>query len=201
MILFDFDGTLVKNWKMIYEQWKEVGKTFNVKLTEKEFREKLNPEWHEFVKNVLNIDFEKNKKQLVTMIKQIYAENIIKQEIIPELAEYLKNKEFGVVTSGFSKSVKQLCDKARIKPKIIISSTEMGTSNKTKLIKKTLEQIKSKVYVGDTEQDIQAAKKNDLTTIAVTWGFHTKTRLEKAKPDYLINNEKKLIKLLNQLES
>ena len=134
-------------------------------------------------------------------IKDEYSKNILKEQIIPELAKYLKNEEFGIVTSGFSKPVKKLCDKAGIKPRIIMSSTETGTSNKTKLIKKTLEQVKSKLYVGDTEQDIHAAKKNGLTTIAVTWGFQTRTRLEKAKPDHIINTEKELITLLNTLKS
>ena len=40
MLLFDFDGTLVKDWKMVYELWKSVADKFEVKLTEQDFRKK-----------------------------------------------------------------------------------------------------------------------------------------------------------------
>lgn len=44
------------------------------------------------------------------------------------------------------------------------------------------------LYVGDEARDIHAAKKAGIDVAAVTWGFNTRERLEKEKPDYLIDD-------------
>ena len=201
MILTDFDGTLVKDWEMVYELWKKIADRYGIKFTKKYFREKFSPEWQKVAEKVYGIDLKKEKPIFKKELKRNYLREISKQEIIPELAEYLKHKEFGVVTSGFSGAVKELVEKAGLKPLIIVSSDETGTSDKKELLKFTLKKLKAKnrFYVGDTEQDITAARKNGLKSVAVTWGFHPKKRLEKAKPDYLVTRVSQLIELLDVL--
>jgi len=44
------------------------------------------------------------------------------------------------------------------------------------------------VMIGDTDFDMQMGKAAGFTTIAVTWGYHSVTRLMASKPDYLIND-------------
>jgi phosphoglycolate phosphatase len=203
MLLFDFDGTLVKDWEMVYGLWKSVANNFGAEFTKKDFREKMNPEWQRFVKDAYGTSWEKHKKLITKLVHDEYHKKIMKHQIIPELAEYLRNKEFAIITSGFSTAVKKLTEKARIKPAMIMSSIEAGTSDKTTLISMTLKRIgdKSCLYTGDTVQDVKAAKSHGLKTIAVTWGFHTKPRLEQARPDYLVTNVKQLTRILDQFET
>jgi len=47
--------------------------------------------------------------------------------------------------------------------------------------------------IGDTTHEVEAGKKNGITTIAVTWGFQIKDKLQSANPDYLVDD-------FNQLE-
>lgn len=55
---------------------------------------------------------------------------------------------------------------------------------------------KVKYVVGDTIYDIRAGKKAGIKTIAVLTGWHSKNRLKKERPDFIINNFKELIKIL-----
>ena len=41
-------------------------------------------------------------------------------------------------------------------------------------------------YIGDTTGDIKEARLAGVKTVAVTWGWHSKEKLETVKPDYLI---------------
>ncbi|HLB58081.1 MAG TPA: HAD hydrolase-like protein, partial [Gammaproteobacteria bacterium] len=54
-------------------------------------------------------------------------------------------------------------------------------------------------YIGDETRDIQAAKKNHIYSIAVTWGFNNKKVLAAEKPDFLIDNPKELLAVLKTL--
>ena len=55
------------------------------------------------------------------------------------------------------------------------------------------------VYVGDEDRDIVAAKKAEIKTIAVTWGFNSKEKLSREKPDYLVDSPIKIIEALQKM--
>jgi phosphoglycolate phosphatase len=52
-------------------------------------------------------------------------------------------------------------------------------------------------YVGDMVHDIEAGKKAGVRSIAVTWGFHPREKLEKANPDHLIDAPNQLLEIIN----
>lgn len=53
--------------------------------------------------------------------------------------------------------------------------------------------------VGDTENDVRAGKDAGARTIGVTWGYGTRTRLEAAGVDYLVESPDALAPLLRAL--
>ncbi|NEN75610.1 HAD-IIIA family hydrolase [Pelistega sp. NLN82] len=53
------------------------------------------------------------------------------------------------------------------------------------------------VMVGDTTHDIELAKNAGVQSIAVTYGAHSKVELERAKPDFLVENVSALHRLLS----
>ena len=56
---------------------------------------------------------------------------------------------------------------------------------------------KSKAYyIGDETRDIEAAKKNHIKSIAVTWGYNSETALEKYDPSYIAKTPKDLLTIL-----
>ena len=50
-------------------------------------------------------------------------------------------------------------------------------------------------YVGDTVGDIKEARMAGVKTVAVTWGWHSKEKLETINPDYLIETPDDLLKI------
>lgn len=48
------------------------------------------------------------------------------------------------------------------------------------------------IYVGDEIRDVEAAKKAGIRVIGVSWGYNTRTALQKANPDYIIDKPEEL---------
>ena len=67
---------------------------------------------------------------------------------------------------------------------------EGSIKNKTDRIKAFMQEISASrdntFYAGDTTVDIVAGRAAGVVTIGVTTGYHTRARLESAKPDHII---------------
>lgn len=50
-------------------------------------------------------------------------------------------------------------------------------------------------YVGDTAGDIREGKTAGIRTVAATWGWHPRERLEKANPDYIVDSPDDLLNI------
>ena len=105
-----------------------------------------------------------------------------------------------IVSSSFKSLMKKVLKKNDIDFFNQILGTEAGES-KVEKIKKCIKKFKLKpkevVYIGDTVGDLLEAKKAKVKTIGVTWGYHGKKRLIKAKPNKIIN---KPVQLINEVE-
>lgn len=51
------------------------------------------------------------------------------------------------------------------------------------------------IIIGDSEIDIECGKAAGITTCAISYGFRSKSDLEKAKPDFLVDRFEELINL------
>lgn len=52
------------------------------------------------------------------------------------------------------------------------------------------------VYFGDMVLDIKAGKKAGVKTVAVSWGYQSREKLKKAKPDFLIDNPSEIKRII-----
>ena len=50
-------------------------------------------------------------------------------------------------------------------------------------------------YIGDTRGDLIEGRAAGARTVAVTWGWHTEARLQKARPDYIVRSPTALVAL------
>jgi len=58
---------------------------------------------------------------------------------------------------------------------------------------------KEVLVVGDSTEETEIAKEIGSTSVAITHGHYSTARLKAAKPDYLINNLKQVIKIVEKL--
>ncbi len=52
------------------------------------------------------------------------------------------------------------------------------------------------LYIGDSLVDIETARNAKVPIVACTWGFCTKTEIETAKPNYMVNKPEEILKYL-----
>ncbi|MCK4354838.1 HAD family hydrolase [Candidatus Parcubacteria bacterium] len=80
--------------------------------------------------------------------------------------------------------------------------SSMKRRNKKEKLKDYLEKHNYKpsetLIIGDSPEEIEIGKKFGLTTIAITRGYHSTSRLRAAEPDYLIHNLSELIEVLKK---
>jgi phosphoglycolate phosphatase len=115
------------------------------------------------------------------------------QKTIRRLAE--ENKLF-VVTSNESNVVDAFLKSQKVSDFIGIYGSDKGGSKVNKILS-----IKQQFpngdfyYIGDTIGDIDEGRKAEVSTVAVTWGWHDLSLLATNKPDYLIKAPSDLISL------
>jgi phosphoglycolate phosphatase len=118
------------------------------------------------------------KEALAELKRQDFDLYILSAHIGEELIK--EAKEYGIhdyFTSVFS----SVTDK-------IISLGEL--INEFDLIKEET------AYVGDMCHDIKAGNENRVTSVAVTYGYHTRKKLEAAKPNIIIDDLNELLKFI-----
>jgi len=65
-----------------------------------------------------------------------------------------------------------------------------------KIIKEHNLKLEETLFVGDSNHEIDVAKKTGIKSVAVTWGFVSENKLRAGNPDYLVNNAQKLEKVI-----
>jgi phosphoglycolate phosphatase len=75
--------------------------------------------------------------------------------------------------------------------------------SKTALLRRLLEEQSldsaTTIMVGDRTFDIEAARENGVTSIAVTYGYATPEEIESARPDYICNQVEDLLPIFSAL--
>lgn len=133
-------------------------------------------------------DFQAGFKELST----IKLFNGIK-EMLEKLSK--KNKLF-IITSNLTNIIEE-----SLKLKNLNYFEEVIGADKEISKVKKIETIKAKFkncnifYIGDTKGDIIEGKQSNVKTIAVTWGWHSKDRLEEENPDFIVDSPNELVLL------
>ncbi len=66
----------------------------------------------------------------------------------------------------------------------------------TSLMQNNSMKTNNTVIIGDSNNEIEAAQKADIKSIAVTWGLCSEKNLKKYNPDYIVHNVQELKNLL-----
>ena len=105
-----------------------------------------------------------------------------------------------VITSNVSDVVQQLFDREKIDCFDSILGAEVEKS-KVKKIHQAMSTYLDRpaFYVGDTRGDMIEGRQAGVSTIAATWGWHSKAKLQEAKPDYMVHSPIELLKLIDSM--
>lgn len=205
-LLFDFDGTIADSLQLGLKIANNLAPQFGYPpFTENDIRHFRSLTWHKIARE-MQIPFYKIPK-IVTIAFKEYKRLISELEpcagiveMINELA--LKEIPMALLSSNTVENVHLFLTNHKIDSFLWIEGTS-GILNKAKDIKKRLKKHKIStnevIYIGDEIRDIEAAHNCGLKVIAVTWGFHTAEFLASYKPDYLVNEPKEIVEIVNRL--
>src|SRR5581483_302213 len=106
--------------------------------------------------------------------------------------------KLGIVTTNSEENVHAFLTKHRM-DYFNYFQTGIGLFGKARAIKKLISREDLADYelafVGDEIRDIEAAKKNNVKVIGVTWGVNSREGLESAEPDAIVDKAKELLKI------
>jgi phosphoglycolate phosphatase len=57
------------------------------------------------------------------------------------------------------------------------------------------------IFIGDSDVDMMTATNANIKSIGVTWGYRSKEVLIKHKADYIIDQPKDIIKIINEVNA
>ncbi|MDP3963333.1 MAG: HAD-IA family hydrolase [bacterium] len=202
ILLFDFDGTIADSADAAMRAYNEVASQNNYRMISKADLPVLRS--RSAMDNVR--DFGIPLLKLPFIVKKVRT--ALKKEIpnfkaiegMAESLKLLKGKGYKlyIISSNSRENMRSFLEHNRIDEfdDIYSVSSFFGKHAKIKSLLKAHHWEKSFVmYIGDEVRDIEAARKADVTSVAVTWGYNTEKALAKNNPDILLRNPSELSSL------
>ena len=202
-LLFDFDGTLVDSFDCVLKKSILLSDEFYFrKLNDDEINGLRDLSSKELIK-FLQVPIYKIPKLILTMRKHLHNEmrNLTPFPNIYQVVERLYDHKFslGILTSNSVENVSLWLDLHKMSHFFNFIHTESNFFSKKYLLKKTISSYKidksQTYYIGDETRDIDAAHKNNIKSIAVTWGYNSEKALLKYEPSFIVQRPEDILAL------
>ncbi len=209
-ILFDLDGTLTNPRLGIGNSLRYALRQMQIEGYSDEILERfVGPPLQEGFKNLFGLN-ERNTELAVEHFRIYFGDKgLYENEPYPGITGlleelYLSGKRIYVVTSKLEKYAKMIIMHFEFDRYIddLIGAEQTGKhSGKGQLISELMERNRipaspSVVMIGDTYYDMIGAKENEISSIAVGYGFGTQASLSSCDPDYMVDSVAELAELL-----
>ena len=180
-----------------------LAKEFNFKKTsDEEIQQLRNLSSQELIK-LLKIPIYKIPKLILHMRKHLRKEihHLAPITHIPPIVEKLYDAKLSlaIITSNSVENVSMWLESHNMRHFFNFIHTESTYLSKNYLLKKTLKTYKidkSKTYyICDETRDIDAATKNEMKSIAVTWGYNSEKALRQYQPTFIARHPSDILKI------
>lgn len=207
LVMFDWDGTIVDGLSLNYKIYREITKRLGKKTPEspRALANMTNGKWEELYYN-LGIRSEEEIRKATEIYTELFGKLKNEFRLFPGIIKVLSSlKERGVKIAVISNCGKPLLMMLLEKfgllgyfDLVISHEDTERTKPEPDQIHFCLEKLEVKpeeaIFVGDMINDIKAGKNAHLRkVIAVTYGWHTREQLEKAKPDAILDKPDEIL--------
>ena len=217
-VLFDFDGTIVDlNFKYaesriaIKKVLKELGfdeSVFALNDTAQTILEKVKKQ---IVEKSMDTKLSEIKDKILSIIDEFEIEAVNASELLEETKSILnflseKGIKKGLVTNSGKKAIQLALIKHGLEHDfdVIVTRDEVdrlkpygdGIRLALRIINVAIENA---IYVGDSINDVFAAKDANVCSIVINRWLHNIERLRKSSPDYIVNSLSEAMSLLKRL--
>ncbi len=195
-IIFDFDGVITDTFDLCVQITREHIRP----VTKKLFRDSHDGNVYE---NGVIVFSEKETKKFW----RCYRERISHDHLFPvksQIKNLSEKSKLFIVSSTLGRIIEEYLSRtgmAECFENVLGSDTHESKVEKFKMIfKKHKLAPEDCVFVTDTLGDLREANRVGIPSVAVTWGFHGKTRLKKGRPDVMIHDFEDLTEAVEKLE-
>lgn len=201
LFLFDFDGVLVDSLDVYEKTVTDCLIKINQPLTRgrEEFLELFEKNFYESLVQK-GVDLEAFMKASIDILAQVKIKDIKPiEDAVPVVAKLHKKHCLIVISSNETASIREALELFKYDGYFReILGSDFMLSKKEKIlyaIKKYQLPTDDIYYIGDTTGDIKEGKQAGVKTVGVTWGWHDRTKMAAAGPDYLFDQPKELLTL------
>ncbi len=203
--IFDYDGVIIDSYEIFVTYFLKACEHEHIKdiKTESDFLKLYDKNMYE---NMFQMGMDKDQiLRIVLFMKNSLLNHKQDLNLFPNIKETIQSLaqqiDLYIVTSSDTALVSELLHLHGID---VCFNGIIGSDHepsKTKKIKTIIQQHPDDdyFYIGDTAGDIIEGKKAGVKTIAVTWGWHEKTRLNKEHPDYLVDHPEELLLIATKI--
>ena len=204
VIIFDFDGTIADTYQAIVDITNSLASEFGYKT--------LNQEELLFVKNLSSREIIRQSE--ISLFKLPFLVKRVQKELGKQIGELdpilgmrvvlqkLKQQGYvlGIITSNIQDNVTTFLQSNELESCFDFIHSGTSIFGKHRIINQVIRRYNLKsteaIYVGDETRDIRSARKSNVGSIAVTWGFNSEKVLAKHNPDYLIVKPEELLDVI-----
>ena len=120
---------------------------------------------------------------------------------IPQMFEQLsRNCKCALITANVLAAAKRFLDQNHLSKFFSALSGAETPGAKSEKITRLAENagysLSSIYYIGDAGTDVQQGRIAGVRTVAVTWGFQSRERLEEERPDFIVDSPMELLRVL-----
>ncbi|MEO0091841.1 MAG: HAD hydrolase-like protein [candidate division WOR-3 bacterium] len=209
IIFFDLDGTLTDSKQGIINSIRYALSKMNLRENNINLEKFIGPPLAESFEKYFALDKD-IARYAVSVYREYYAvKGIFENRVypdIPGLLEKLKinNKTLVCVTSKAAYYAQQILDHFNLSQyftELVGSNMDLTCTNKIELIRLALAHFPEHsnsdfIMIGDRADDIIGAKKNNIKSIGVLYGYGSYQEIISEKPDYIAESVKELERLL-----
>lgn len=198
-LMLDWNGTLSDDHPLIFQTVTAIFKTLGVKpISFQKFKAEFKLPYMEFYSKYTVASKEVLDEIFLREIKKYEHASVFKE--VPETLKYLH-------MNGVNMAILSSHPQEKLEAEIRANNLEHffkeicgGVPDKNDAISSLADrngfQKGFTAYMGDMIHDIEAGKAAGVTTIAITWGYHTEAQLRSAGPDFIVSNIKELRRMM-----
>ncbi len=201
LILFDFDGVLVDSLSLYEKSVNICLERIGQRLIEgrEEFLDLFEENFYRaLVKRGVDVaDFLNASKAVTPTLDYEVARPFT--DLIPVLAELKKSHALVIISSNSSFAIRLMLGKYGFSPYFDDVLGSDFAISKIEKIRHAMDRYGNSgnhaLYICDTAGDVREAREAGVKTVAVTWGWHPRSRLERALPDVIVDKPAELLDL------
>jgi len=209
IILFDLDGTLTDSKQGIINSIRYSLAKMKLQENNINLERFIGPPLSESFEKYFGLD-NKTARHAVAVYREYYAvKGIFENQLYPGIIELLKalkekNKTLVCVTSKAAFYAEQILEHFNLSQyflRTVGSNMDLTCTHKIELIKLALSHFTNQnksdfIIIGDRADDIIGAKKNNIASIGILYGYGTPEEIKEEQPTYIANSVSDVKKLL-----